>query len=82
VVLVNLKNPKHKVVSGKISGRWGVDKFHGSPILEFMLKVDIVVAHVPNIPLMHPHEANDQALVRDVVGTCTLWNWRYVKVVN
>jgi hypothetical protein len=21
-------------------------------------------------------------LVRDVVGTCTLWNWRYVKVVN
>jgi hypothetical protein len=21
-------------------------------------------------------------LVQDVVGTCTLWNWRYVKVVN
>jgi hypothetical protein len=70
------------VVFDKISGHWGVDKFHGSPILEFMLKIDVVVPHVPDIPLMHLHEVDDQALVQDVVGTCTLWNWRYVKVVN
>jgi len=82
MVLVNPKNPKQKVVSSKMSGHWGADKFHGSPILEFMLKVDIVVVHMPDIPLMHPHEDNDQSLVKDVVGTCTLWNWRYVKVVN
>ncbi len=66
----------------KLTAIGGVDKFHGSPILEFILKMDVVVIHVPNTPLMHPHEIDDQALVRDVVGTCTLWNWRYVKVVN
>ncbi len=70
------------MVFSKISGHWGVDKFHGSSILEFMLKMDVVVGHVPDTPLMHMHEVDDQALVRDVVGTCTLWNWRYVKVVN
>jgi len=69
------------VAFGKISCHWGVDKFHGSPILEFMLKMD-VVAHVLDTPLMHLHEVDDQALVRDVVGTCTLWNCRYVKVLN
>ncbi len=31
---------------------------------------------------MHLHEVDDQALVRDVVGTCTLQNCRYVKVFN
>ncbi len=46
------------------------------------VEMDIMVVCVPDIPLMHPHEVNDQTLVKDVVGTCTLWNWRYVKVVN
>ncbi len=47
-----------------------------------MLKMDVVVAHVHDTPLMHLHEVDDQALVRDVVGTCILWNCRYVKVLN
>ncbi len=74
VVLVNPKNSKQKVASGKINGRWRLEKFHGAFILEFWFKVDLQEAYVHGHPLMHPHEANDQAFVRDVVCTCTLWN--------
>jgi hypothetical protein len=37
----------------------GVEKFHGATILDFWLKIDVVIAHVPKIPLMHPHEADE-----------------------
>jgi hypothetical protein len=30
-----------------------------SLIPNFWFKVDVAVAHVPNIPLMHPREVND-----------------------
>jgi hypothetical protein len=59
----------------------GVDKFHGSLIVDVCFKVDVVVFHVFDTPLMYLYEADDQDVVRDVVGICTLWNWKYVKVV-
>jgi hypothetical protein len=62
------------VASGKISGLWGVDKFHGHFIPNFCVKVDVVIVHVGDVPFMHLHELNDQVLVQDLVGTSTLWN--------
>jgi hypothetical protein len=49
--------------------------------LNFRLKIDIEKAHVHDHLLMHPHEADDQACMQDVVGICALWNWKYIKVV-
>ncbi len=66
---------------GKISGLWGMDKFHGCFIPNFCVKVDVVVVHVDDVPLIHPHEPNDQVLMQDVVGISTLWNWKYVKAI-
>jgi hypothetical protein len=82
VTLVNPKIQKQKVALGKISGLWGIDKFHGLPIPKFWIKIDIAIAHVVDVPLMHTHEADDQFLMKDVVGTSTLWNWKYVKIDN
>lgn len=50
------------MASGKISGLWGVDKFRGYVIPSFCMKVDVVVIYMVDIPLMHPHEANDQVV--------------------
>ncbi len=66
----------------KINGLWGVDKFHGHFIPSFCVKVDVVIVHVGDVPLMHPHELDDQVLVQDLVRTSTLWNWKYVKVIH
>jgi hypothetical protein len=82
VVLLNPKNAKQKVAFGKVSGQWGLEKFHGAIVLEFLFKVDVATMHMLEIPLMHPHEANDQVAMGDVVGTCTLWNWKYVKIAS
>jgi hypothetical protein len=80
MVLMNPKNQRQKVVSGKISCLWGIDKFNGSPIPNFSVKV-VAIVHVVDVPLMHPHEVDDQVLMQDVVGTCTLWNQKYLKIV-
>jgi hypothetical protein len=70
------------VASGKFNGLWVVDKFHGCVIPSFCVKIDVTVIHMVDIPLMHPHETDDQVVVRDVIGTSTLWNWKDVKVVH
>ncbi len=64
MTLANTRNKKHKVTSRKINGLWGINKFHGLPILEFWIKVDLVVVHVVDVPLMHTHEADDQFLMK------------------
>ncbi len=66
-MLENPKNTRQKVVVGKISGLWGTDMFHGNVIPYFWLKVDVAIVHMGDIPLMHPHEANDQVLVQHVL---------------
>jgi len=81
VLLVNPKNPKQKVASSKINGRWVGGKISWFTYCDVCFKVDVVVAHVLDTPLMYPYEADDQVVMRDVVGICTLWNWKYVKVV-
>lgn len=61
-----VKSQKHKAKGGnrKISGLWGIYKFHGNVIPIFWLKVDVVVIHIGDIPLMHPHsKVDDQVLV-------------------
>ncbi len=55
------------MVAGKISGLWGIDRFHGNVIPYFWLKVDVAVLHMGDIPLMHPHEVDNQVLVQDVL---------------
>jgi hypothetical protein len=67
-MLLNPKNPKQKVASSKISGLWGVEKFHGHFIPKFCVKVNVMVVHVDDVPFMHPHELADQVLMQDVVG--------------
>ncbi len=52
------------MVIGKIIGLRGIDKFHGNVIPIFWLNVDIVVVHISDIPLIHPHsKVDDQVLV-------------------
>jgi len=58
----------------KFNDLLGVNKFHGRVIPNFCMKVDVAVIYMANIPLMHPHEADDQVVVQDVIGTSTLWN--------
>jgi hypothetical protein len=79
VELMNFKNAREIVASGKISGVWGVDKFHFKPIPQFFYKVDVTHALIPDAPLMHPHEAGDQFLVKDVVGSSVLWSQKHMK---
>ncbi len=43
----------------KISGLWGINKFHGLPIPKFWIKVNVAIAHVVDVPLMYTHEADD-----------------------
>ncbi len=59
-----------------------MDKSHGLNIPEFWFKVGVGLVHVASIPLTHPHEANDQVVVGDVVSTCCFQNWRCVKVAS
>ncbi len=59
MTLVNAKNQRQKVALGKINGLWGIDKFHGLLIQKIWIKVDVVVAHVVDVPLMHTHDDDD-----------------------
>jgi hypothetical protein len=54
-----------------VVGGW---KNHGSFIIDFWFKVDVAIVHVHNTPFMYPHNIDDRVVVRNVVGTCTLWN--------
>jgi hypothetical protein len=72
VVLLNPKNPRQKVASGKISDWWGLHKFHGAFLLEFWFTIDLQDVYVFDNPLMHSHEIDDHAFVQDVVGICAL----------
>ena len=74
VHMMNPRNNKQKVASGKISGVGGVDKFHFKTIPEFCHKLDVSSAHLGEVRLLYPPEAGDQWVVEDVVGGCTLWN--------
>jgi hypothetical protein len=47
------------VASRKINDHWGLENFHGSPILEFWFKMDVMIAHLPKAPFMCLHELDD-----------------------
>ena len=79
-VLMDFPNPRTVVASGKISGVWGVNKFHFKAIPPFFYKMDVAHALIDDAPLMHPHEGGDQFLIRDVVGGSVLWSQQHMKV--
>ena len=79
VQLMDFKNPGTIVASGKISGVWGVDRFHFKAIPQFFYKVDVTQAIKDDAPLMHPHEGGDQFLIRDVIGGSALWSQKHMK---
>ncbi len=77
--LFNPKSPKHKVAGGKISGLWGLDKWHGSIIPNLFVKVDISVVHGVEVPLMVTNEIVNKFTMGDAIGSFALWSWKYVK---
>jgi hypothetical protein len=79
VTLFNPKSPQKKVAGGKIDGLWGVDKWHGSIIPNLFVKVDILVVHVVEFPLMVTNETTDQFTTGDAIGSFALWSSKYVK---
>ena len=79
VQLMDFKNPRQIVASGKISGVWGVDKFHFKPIPQFFYKVDVTHARIDDAPLMYPHAGVDQFLMKDVIGGSVLWSQKHMK---
>jgi hypothetical protein len=79
VWLMNPRNQKHKVAAGVISGISRIDKFHDSTFSESWFKVDVKEALAPNVPLMYPHDASDQNVVNDAVGSNALWDERLIR---
>jgi len=84
MALFNPKNQKQKVAFGKINnhgGGWGGggDKYHHHNIPYFHFKVNVSILYYLNVLLMHPHEPVDQYKLSDLINSCTLWNWKYVK---
>ena len=74
VQLMDFKNPRTIVASSKISGVWGVDKFHFKAISQFFYKVGVTHALIEDAPLMHPHARGNQFFRRDVIGVSVLWS--------
>jgi hypothetical protein len=66
-------------VAAIVSDISGTDKFHCSTFPETWFKVDVKEALLPNVPLMYPYEANDQNVVKDVVGGNALWEERLIR---
>ena len=79
VQLMDFKNLRKIVVSCKISGVWGVDKFHFKPIPQIFNKVDVTHAQIDDAPLIHPHAGENQFLVKDVIGGSVSWSHKYIK---
>lgn len=53
---------------------------HGSTSPNFWFKVDVI--HMLEVLLMHPRDASDHHIVGHVEGTCTLGNWKFVKLAS
>jgi hypothetical protein len=79
VCLMNPKNVKQKVAVGIVSGFGGIDKFHFNTIPESWLKVDVKEVVSPNADLMYPNKNANQILLKDVVGSNTMWDEKFIK---
>jgi hypothetical protein len=80
VFLTNPAAPRFKVAVGKISGLPGVHKFHFRDIPPTWFKVDILEIMLPEVPLMYPMDEEGFSVVKDVKGTCTIWDQKYLKL--
>ena len=77
---MNPRASRQKVAVGKISGLPGKHKFHFTDIPETWFKVDVSDILQKGVALMFPFDADDQNVMEDVRGTCTLWNQKYLKM--
>jgi hypothetical protein len=67
VHMMNPRNNKQKVDSGKISSVGGADKFHFKTFLKFCYKVDVSIVYLGEVCFSYPHETGDQWVVEDVI---------------
>ena len=78
-----LSNPaatRFRVAIGQISGIPGIHKFHFNDIPETWFKVDILEIMLPDVPLMMPRDDEGFSVMKDVKGTSTLWDQKYLKL--
>lgn len=77
---MNMKNSRQRVGSGKVTAiGGGTEVWHGKPIPEGYLRVDVTQIMAPDISLMVPNPAADQWKVKDVLGSNTLWDIKFVR---
>jgi hypothetical protein len=79
---MNPRSHRQKVAVATISDYGGEHKFHCTTIPDTWLKVDVQEALMPEVALMFPNEAADQAKVKDAVGSNAIWDQKYVKLVT
>lgn len=65
-----------------MSGISGEHKFHFKDIPEEWMKVDVIKEVAPNVTLMVPNEGIDQEKLKDVIGTCIIWQEKYMKCLS
>lgn len=77
---MNMKSVRQKVASGNVTSLGGgTDVWHGKPIPEGYLRVDVTHVMAPEIALMVPNTAGDQWKMKDVLGSNTLWDVNFVR---
>jgi hypothetical protein len=79
VWLMNPQSIRQKAVCGTVSGISGQHRFHFVEIPDSWLKVDVQEALMPNVSLMMENREAEQEKVKDAVGSCVLWNQKYMK---
>ena len=64
----------------RISRILGIHKFHLNDIPETWFKVDILEIMLLDVPLMMPRDDEGFSIMKDVKGTSTLWDQKYLKL--
>lgn len=80
MLLLDPKNPRTKCGAGRIMGTSDEDVFHGQAIQEGWFRVEMSDVYIKDFPLMFPYEPADQETLKDVVGSSTLWDGRFLKL--
>jgi hypothetical protein len=72
------ESSKYSPKSSVRDGQWQ-HRFHFVEIPDSWLKVDVQEALMPNVSLMMENREAEQEKVKDAVGSCVLWNQKYMK---
>jgi hypothetical protein len=84
VLLLDGANVKQIIAIGRIIGLPGVDYYHGKPIFDKYYSIGVEEALDGKVPLFVKNEVDDppQLHLKDVVGTATLWDCKYIALAN